>query len=344
MALSVYDSTPTSNNLTLTGVNDSSYTINGNQLADGTFSPNVTGDGTVATWDTSGGGNTLAATNTTYTDPYAQYGGQENYNNLLSGYTGQVNTLYDTLGNSASSEGTGYNYSIQDWLRGVAGQQDAINEQGIQNELAKKQGMGGILDMVGRGIRSGNVMLSNKNAADSSAAEALARAYGNIGQREGGKVMNQYEQQNRGIGIAQNKLDEDIEYGVEKLQASKTMKINSLVSDAQQRIAAIDAAMAGDNISMSDRLDLEAEKARIKSVVTGELSKYDSALTQGANEINPSSIEARRQEAFGLANAGTAAANPYFDFTTQVPAQFQNTGPFASGLPLFTIPRSRTKE
>jgi len=95
------------------------------------------------------------------------------------------------------------------------------------------------------------------------------------------------------------------------------------------------------NASMPDRINIEAEKEKVRQQVLARLQDLDAQLSAGIAGVQPSSGEARRTEAFRLAGLGTAPENA-FSFDTSVPAQFQGTGQFPSELPLFTLPRKRT--
>lgn len=281
------------------------------------------------------GGSTAGA----YTvDPYAKWGGRDAYDNLVSGFNTQKGNIFSTSKEAAQNKAISRKSSILDFIGSLKSGQRNIDERGVQNELSKKQGYSSILDMVGRGLKSGGVLLGNKNALSSSAAEGLARAYGSIGQRELGKVGNQYELENRNIGMAQEDFGEQRQTGLRKFEEDKTQTVNSIVSQARGSLAELDAAML--DADMPTRIAIEQEKERIKGEVLDILSQYDQKLAQGAAGVAPTSVEDRRRTAFGLANAGVAATNP-FDFSTEAPAEFQGTGPFPSELPLFTTPRRR---
>lgn len=272
--------------------------------------------------------NTISAAS----DPYAQWGGISKYNSLTSGFDRQKGNIFSSAKDAASASATTRKSSILDFIDSLRTGQRGVDEQAIQNELAKKQGFNSIMGMVGRGLQSGGVMLANKNAGDSSAAEQLARAYSNIGQRELGKVGNQYELENRQIGFAQDDLDMQRQQGLRKFSEDKSLKINAIVSDARNSLAQLDAAMT--EADLPGRLQLEQEKARIKQQAVDTLTQYDQLLQRQKN-IRPSSADERRRTAFGLANSGVAAENP-FDFATNINTQFQNAGPLPAQLPIFT--------
>ena len=290
---------------------------------------------TAPDWLNGGDGGQVQGTQTTEPapDPYAQWGGQSSYNNLVSGFDTQKQNIYGTSNDAANNAAVSRHSGILDFLDSLRGGQRTVDERGVQNELGKKQGFNSIMDMVGQGIRSGGVMLANKNAGDSSAAEGIARAYGKIGQRELGKVGNQYENENRQIGLAQSDLNQQRSTGLRKFDEGKVQTVNNIVMDARNQLAQLDAAMA--QADMPTRIQIEQEKERIRGDVMNILSQYDNELSQGAQGVNPTSVDDRRRTAFGLANAGVAASNP-FDFSTETPSQFQNTGPFSSELPIFS--------
>jgi hypothetical protein len=285
-----------------------------------------------------GGGASAAAYVAPPPDPYARWGGKANYDRLNANYDEQINNVYGSSRDAAGNYARGYDANIQDFLDSLHTGQRNINERGIQNELAKKQGSMSIMDMISRGIRSGGVMLANMNASDSSAAELLAKAYGNLGQRELGKVGNQYDLENRNIGMAQDDFNTNRASGLRKLDVGKNDAINSIVTDARNKLAQLDADMA--NASLPDKIDIEQRKNDIKGQVLNTLSQYDQKLASGASAVNPSSTDDRRRTATELANSGVAATNP-FDVTTQIPTQLQNTGPFSGTMPLFTLPRRK---
>jgi hypothetical protein len=273
------------------------------------------------------------------TDPYAKYGGKARYDQLVSGFDTQQQNIYGTSRDAAQNAALSRQGNILDFIQSLVSGQHSIDERGVQNELAKRQGTSSILDMVGRGIRQGGVMLAGKNASDSSAAEGIARAYGDIGQRELSKVGNQYELENRNIGLAQDDFNTQREAGVRRFGDDKTQVVNGIVTDARNKLAQLDAAMV--DADVPTRVQIEQEKNAIKEEALGILSQYDQELSQGVAGVQATGTEDRRRTAADLSTRGVAATNP-FDFTAQAPAQFAGTGPFATQLPLF-LRRSRNQ-
>jgi hypothetical protein len=271
-------------------------------------------------------------------DPYAAWGGRDAYNALVSGFDTQKANIYGSSRDAAGQALNSRRSSILDFITGLTSGQKALDERGIQNELAKKQGRGSILDMVGRGIQSGNVLLGSRNAGAGSAAEALARAYGQSGTRQMAGVNNQYEAGNRELGIAQDQFNTGRQTGLRKFEEDKASQASTIASQARDRLAQLDAAMLQANLPQ--RIAIEQEKNQIMNEVQGILGQADTQL-QGANNIQAMTTQQRQAEAANLGNAGNAAANP-FEFSNLIPAQFQGLGQPSTGLPLFTSPRKRT--
>lgn len=274
-----------------------------------------------------------------YTDPYAKYGGTAAYNSLVSGFDTQKQNIYGTATDAARTSGNDLRGSILDFVDTQRGTQRQIDNKAVNNELARRQGRTGILGMVGRGIQSGGVTLANKNASDSSAAGAIANAYGDIGRRNLSNVNNQYELGNRDIDVMQTNLNDQVGTFVNrKYGETKNKVVDNIVSQARNEFAALDAAML--QADLPTRIQIEQEKEAVRQRVLGELSQYDQLLRDQTASVRPTGIDERRAEATRLASLGTAPETA-FNFTDEVPLGFQNTGPFAGQLPIFTFSRRR---
>lgn len=291
-----------------------------------TFTPTAAPKTT--TQNTGGGGGYSAPK----VDPYAKWGGR-------AGLDQARNALIEGLNNSANQSAASWRYGAEDTLNALTQNQNNINRMGAQNELARNQGRQGILGMVGRNLRSSGVMLANKNASDSSAAGALANAYGDIGHRELNKVGNQYAMQNEEIGRLQENQNRDLTTKTNRLREDKNFQVNDIVNKARTAIGALNADMA--NASIPDRIAMEQEINRIKNDMLNRLQGLDSQLASAPSNIRADSADARRAEAQRMAQEGTSAANP-FEFNQDINTQFQG-GPFAGNMPLYTFPRNRQR-
>lgn len=290
-----------------------------------------------------GGGTTTKNVDTGYWVGGTNYGSAAGYQNAVAtqkardNFNQGTNVLRDSYNSRANSEGLNYKNSVLDWATGVTNQQQGIDSKAVNAEMAKSQGYNGIVSMVGQGIKSGGVMLGNRNAGSSSGAEAIASAYSKLGQRQASGVNNQYGQAQNQIGLEQSQLEASKALQLGKFNDYKTQVTNSIIDDARAKVAALNEAAA--NASIADRLDIAAEVERVKGVANAQLQQYDNLL--GAAK-GATSADARRQEAQRLANLGTAP-DQSFNYSTEAPAQFQNTGPFASEMPLWTYGSNRNK-
>ena len=319
------------------GTNTLNTNVNGSwtpQLADGV------GGGGGGSW---GGGSTLGASTGTTTqappDPYAQWGGQTNYNNLVNQFNSQKQTVFDSANQAGDQSAQDYRLGILGFLNDAKTGQTKLNQRGANNELAKMQGVNSILGMVGRGIRSSNVLLGNKNSGDSSAAGAIANAYGQIGRGELSNVGNQYELGNSEIKTDQDAFTAEQNLGVLKLQNSKEKVANNIVNDAASKLSDLNSRMI--DASLPDRIAIEQERTRIKQEVLAKLQVYDQQLSTGLESNKATTADQRRQSAGELSRAGTSLGADAFNFSTEAPMTFQGNAPSGGGLPLFTMPRSR---
>ncbi len=193
--------------------------------------------------------------------------------------------------------------------------------------------------MVGRGLRSGGVMLANKNASNSSAAEALGRAYGDIGQREQSKVNNQYALANEDINSQQKALvDQQNLYRNATYANSKEQVIGGIVSSAQGQLAELDNALRG--ASLPDRIAIEGEKNKVRDIARNELAKYDQLLADEIASAHANSADENRSKATQLAQMGQALPGQ-FNYNTEAPANWQGGAPAGGNLPLYSVKRNQ---
>lgn len=282
-----------------------------------------------------------AAGNNVPVDPYTgtPFGSTAGYHKALADYTALKGNTMNSINSTIDQSSQGLHSSILDYLEGRGRQQSTIDSKSVQNELAREQGGQGILDMVGNGIRSGGVTLAHNNAGSSSGADALARAYSVLGRQQMSSVGNQFAQGQNEIQTDQNNLMATDATQIRHSEEDKTKTINSIVTDASDKLSRLNAAAA--NASLPDRVQIDQEIARIKQQALTALSSYDQELSQGISSQVPQSADATRAKANDLRVAGVAPENA-FNFTAEAPAQFQNTGQFASSLPIFTGKRRVT--
>ena len=262
----------------------------------------------------------------------AQEAARNNFN------TGR-DSVYNSAYSGADAKGTMLGRGIRDSLQALGDRQSGINMGGARNELAKMQGVSGIQGMVGRGIKSSGVMLGNRNAGDSSAAGALANAYGELGQREMAGVGNQYALANEDLNSQQTVLNRDRQDYESDYAGDKRMYVNDVVNQASQQFAQLNAD--AQNASLPDRIAIDQEKEVIRQNVLAKLQQYDAQLQQGMAGINANDQQARMTQANDLRQKGTDLGSGMFNFTQQAPMNFQGNAPSGGGLPIFTMPRRK---
>lgn len=275
-------------------------------------------------------------------DPFAKWGGEAAYNQYVKDYNTGKTATYGSITDRINGDSSQFGSGVMDYEESMAAGQKKLNGQGTQTELARAQGNAGVLDTVGTGLQSAGTLISTRGGAStSSAPEAIARAYAKVGQREMTKVGNQYAQGMNALKGNQEDFDAQNVTSLRHLTENKTTIVNGIVTAAQTAIAALNDKAASS--SLPDRIDIESEKARIKGEALASLSKFDGQLVAAKQKNAPSSVDQNRISAEALRTAGTAATTP-FEYTSQMPAQFAGTGPFASDLPLYALPNGAKRD
>jgi hypothetical protein len=251
---------------------------------------------------------------------------QADYDNL-KGST--FNSITDAIGQG----GNGYNSSILDYLDGRKMQVNKIDSDSVQNELSREQGHQGVLDMVGNGLKSGGVILANGNSGTSSASDALARAYAILGRQQMSSVGNQFAQGENKIQTERDNLSISDDTERRHTGEDKTNIINGIVNSARSQLAALNQQAT--YASLPDRVDIEGKIAEIKQQALDALSAYDATLSGGISGQPGMGRPDVQAKAHNLLVAGVAPESE-FNFTSEIPMQFQDTGQFASPLPIFT--------
>jgi len=185
--------------------------------------------------------------------------------------------------------------------------------------------------MVGRGIKSGGTMLANRNAGDSSAAGAIAKAYGDLGNRQQSDVNNQFGMENEDFNVAQGQLGQQRASGLRRFATDSSNTVNSIVDQARQSFAALNDQAAGAGIE--DRIAIEQEKEAIRQSTLAQIAELDQ-LASGANNVQAMGGDAVRSEAGRLNKLGQGEGSQY-NFTSQAPAQMQN-GVQLGQLPIYS--------
>lgn len=285
--------------------------------------------------DGSGGGSTYQEP--TY-DPYAQYGGQTAYNNLVSGFNTQKQGILDSANQWGDNSAYGYQRSAEEGIRNLQQGQSAIDRKSTQNEASKISAGRGILDMVGRNIRSSGVMLGNRNAGRSSAAGRLAQLYGQQGRNQMSNVGNQYSSNAADIALDQDAQNWNQSKAYGDYRNKLMQDVNGTVESAKQQLTALDAQMA--NASLPDRIAIQQEADAIRSGIMGKLQQYDTQFQTGVSGIRAAGRNTNITNANSQLAAGQADPN-LFNYEDQGPTSIQSVGGNSDSLPIYLRNKKR---
>lgn len=246
--------------------------------------------------------------------------------------TAKTNT-YSSINDAIGDTGNKFNSSILDYLDTLTTGQKSIDNAAVQNELASNAGRLGVLDMIGTGLKSAGTTLSARGSTDSSAAEQYARIYNLLGQKQQSAVNNQYETGLADIQKQQDALNLQTSQFQRHYGEQKESAVNQIVQDASSKLASLNAA--AQNASLSDRIDIEAQKAAIRNQALNALSQYDAKLSSGISGVTAATQDTNNAKAMEMLQAGAAPDNA-FTYTTVGSPAFENTGPVASPLAVYS--------
>lgn len=267
---------------------------------------------------------------------------QINETNRVNGLRSNFNTkkqgIFDSINQWGDNTAARYGLDVRDFGNKLKSGQDALNLRGANNEAGRIQGTAGILGMIGRGVRSAGTYLGGRNAGRSSAAGEIARAYGDVGRRQMSSVGNQYAAAEAQRGVDQTTFDNEANLGVDRFKQQMDEQINAQVASAQSALTDLDVQMQ--NASLPDRIAIDQEKNRIKSELIAKLQTFDQQARDARANARATDVNQNRGTAQSNLAQGQAPAD-MFSFTDQAPMQLQNSGPSASGLPIFTNNKRR---
>lgn len=209
--------------------------------------------------------------------------------------------------------------------------QTAIDRGRANNELSRMNGVQDILGYVRNGMQQGGSRLAANNATESSASDALARAYNQIGNQKTRSVNNQAGLQTVQLDQSQQDLNSQTATGKEDFDRTRTNLVNNITTNLRYQLAQLDQQAQG--LSIPDRIAVDQEKQTLIDAGQKQLQEVDQWLQDQLATITPESQDQVLADVQGLRAAGTASPNPFNtgDFSGQ-----QVQGPAVAQLPLFT--------
>ncbi len=263
---------------------------------------------------------------------------QARQDGLRSNFNTQKQGIFDSINQWGDNTAARYGLDVQDFGNKFRQGQDALNRRGADLEAKKMQATSGILGMIGRGVKSAGNYLGGRNAGSSSASGEIAKAYGDIGRRNMSSVGNEYSAGQEQLGVDQNIFNTDAESSLNRFKLNMDEQINGQVESARAALTDLDVQMQ--NASLPDRIAIDQEKNRIKSELIAKLQGFDQQARQARASAQVTNTDQNRATAQTNLAAGQAPAD-MFSFTDQAPLELQNSGPSASGLPIFTNNKRR---
>lgn len=260
--------------------------------------------------------------------------------NLMAGFQTGLNDINTTGANKAGQLESKYNLDITDYINSMRGSQTGIDNSRINNFANQQLGQRQVNQMVGEGIQSGGVMLANKNAGDSSATDAIARAYGQVGQNRMQGVNNQFEAGNRDVMAAQEQLNMTGAAQMNRMKEEAKMTAADIVSSARNELSALKQQQIGADLPTS--IEIEQEIQGIIQRTNQAVAQIDSSLTNQAGTVQAIDTNSAQSRAFSNNNAGQGPTN-YQNYTTNVPTNMRGGASVPSSLPIFTYRGNRNE-
>lgn len=225
------------------------------------------------------------------------------------------------------------------------GRQYKLNMQGLNNkytdaEAGKMSAYSGIMDMINRGVTSAGTMLANKNASSSSAADAIARAYAMLGQREAQGVAQDYTTDIRDLGLELGALKASKDTFEQGVNTGVESKVAEIVGDARNKLISLNEIYA--DAGLSDRLQVEQLKEEIRGNANKALEGLLGYAQNTYKGVNPYTQQQRIGAANKLRESG--GLGTAYDYTTQAPMGMASSNVNASSLPLYSNLRSNKKD
>lgn len=273
-------------------------------------------------------------------DPYAKWGGKAGYDGMQAGWDQTLGSINNQADFDTRSYASKYGLSINELVNQGQVGQSAIDTSRINNFANQQLGQKQVNNMVGSGIQSGGVLLANRNAGDSSATEAIAKAYGVLGNREMMNINNQFEAGQRDINQAQVEFDAQQALGLNRLKVESADEADRIVTQARDDIAALRAEQQ--KVDFPTQVDIEAEIAAIQGRTIASLKVLDNRLVTEMGAIKGIDNTTAQSKAMSNINAGNVPQNQ-FNYNTSPEVKMPGASP-PSTLPIYTNRNSTKKE
>lgn len=209
---------------------------------------------------------------------------------------------------SATDTGNKYRNDVLGFLGNIEGQQNTINSGQTNNALNLRRAMSSIANTIRTGLRSGGVSLANMNATDSGAADALARAYAETGNKQVGGATNEAAIAGQDLQQQQGLLDRQKNEGLQGFDAFKQAEISRIRGDVTSKLQALDAT--GQAQGVNGGVDMSIVDQVIQDAIS-QLAAVDQTKDTrlgGVAAFTPDQVNAK---AAAMDQLGQGGASPF---------------------------------
>ena len=275
------------------------------------------------------------------TDPYAgtRWGSTANYNSAVNNNQVSANNLATGAGTQYGQAGTTYDQNNRNLIQTGQDTQGEINTNRAKNALNLRRSMTNIAGGVRQGLRSGGVTLANMGASDSGAAQAMADAYGKIGNEQVAGAENEKALADEALQVQQTKLDRDLDNGIIDLQTWKATTTGNISTKLASDFGTLNAQAQADGLP---GIDAGVANTLLTNALTTMAAVDARTATQRAGikawDTNTVNAEAARMDSAGVSGTPTFSTGGVDMFQ---PGQVSTTGNSNSGASISQIPLIR---
>jgi hypothetical protein len=258
---------------------------------------------------------------------------------LLNQISDQANNIVNNGNNTFSNSANNYQTQANALLSNIQTGQAGVNKEVQTAEMNKIQSMRGLQNDLANGLRSGAVQLAGGNALDSSAANALARAYSNYGNTQRGVIGQTEANALSQAQLDQNTVNQQQTQGLAQLQQMRNDAATQVGNDVATQLQNLD--YQANNAGLTGKVDIQGMKQQVVNQGLAKLAAIDSWLQGQLGANTPQNVNDAAATAYGQLQQGASniGGNATFDTNTTVsPVDAQGNpvaGAFDSMLPLY---------
>lgn len=300
--------------------------------------PQSSGITDIADTYTPGGSTTVNGV--TYSSAAAAQAAKQNQvrSNIQATQQGYTDAARQGITDTANKYRNDVNAALNQYEDGVA----TVNTGKTNNALNLRRSMAGIANGVRTGLKSGGVTLANMNATDSGAADAMARAYAEMGNQQSGDANNEATLKENELNTNLATLNRNKDQTIGALDAQREAEKERVRGDFHTKLALLDQSGQADGVTGAVNMDLVNQ---ILNEAVSRLSEIDNgknARLSGIRGLDADEVNRKAAEMDAAGREGTSpfsAGNDGISFTGQDSIKGANI----SQLPIFARKQDQEK-